>query len=130
MKSIEFKYFVTRLNKRLDEYIVPSGEQYQLCIDMLMQALDTATWNEFIYLFGKIIYGITNDCDRKLCRTYPGIYVNPNLVILKMCIVIHSVRFNNILLFECIVWTRYFIFNKYWMYWWFIVFRMSYTAWT
>jgi len=112
MKSIEFKCFVTRLNKRLDKYIVSSGEQYQLCIDTLMQARGTPTWNEFKYVFGENMYVIKNDCDRKLCLTYPGVYMNPNLVILKMCIVIHLVRFNNILLFELYSLNEVFYFHQ------------------
>lgn len=39
-------------------------------------------WEDLRYLFGEIMYGghITDDWDRRLCRTYLSVYLQPNLV--------------------------------------------------
>lgn len=37
-------------------------------------------WNDLRYLFGEIMYGghITDDWDRRLCRTYLEVYMHPD----------------------------------------------------
>ena len=39
-------------------------------------------WEDLRYLFGEIMYGghITDDWDRRLCRTYLEEYMNPTMV--------------------------------------------------
>ena len=44
--------------------------------------LDQVPWTDLRYLFGDIMYGghITDDWDRRLCRTYLSEYMKPELV--------------------------------------------------
>lgn len=43
-------------------------------------------WEDLRYLFGEIMYGghITDDWDRRLCRTYLEEYMNPNQVCFRI----------------------------------------------
>ena len=47
-------------------------------------------WTDLRYLFGDIMYGghITDDWDRRLCRTYLGEYMKSELVSLSALITI------------------------------------------
>lgn len=47
-----------------------------------MAALAKVPWEDLRYLFGEIMYGghITDDWDRRLCRTYLEEYMQPNQV--------------------------------------------------
>lgn len=44
-------------------------------------------WEDLRYLFGEIMYGghITDDWDRRLCRTYLEEYMQPNQVCMCIC---------------------------------------------
>ncbi|VVC42146.1 Hypothetical protein CINCED_3A009485 [Cinara cedri] len=47
-----------------------------------LEANNKVPWEDLRYLFGEIMYGghITDDWDRKLCRTYLEVYMNPDLM--------------------------------------------------
>lgn len=51
-----------------------------------LEANNKVPWEDLRYLFGEIMYGghITDDWDRRLCRTYLEVYMNPDLVRLKI----------------------------------------------
>lgn len=45
-------------------------------------------WEDLRYLFGEIMYGghITDDWDRRLCRTYLEEYMKPDMVGADFCL--------------------------------------------
>jgi len=47
-----------------------------------LEANNSVPWEDLRYLFGEIMYGghITDDWDRRLCRTYLEVFMNPDLV--------------------------------------------------
>lgn len=47
-----------------------------------LEANSKVPWEDLRYLFGEIMYGghITDDWDRRLCKTYLEEYMNPSLV--------------------------------------------------
>ncbi|CAI6373183.1 unnamed protein product [Macrosiphum euphorbiae] len=47
-----------------------------------LEANNKVPWEDLRYLFGEIMYGghITDDWDRRLCRTYLEVYMNPDLM--------------------------------------------------
>ncbi|XP_025202252.1 dynein beta chain, ciliary-like, partial [Melanaphis sacchari] len=47
-----------------------------------LEANNKVPWEDLRYLFGEIMYGghITDDWDRRLCRTYLEVYMNPDLI--------------------------------------------------
>jgi len=47
-----------------------------------LEANSKVPWEDLRYLFGEIMYGghITDDWDRRLCRTYLEEYMNPTMV--------------------------------------------------
>lgn len=47
-----------------------------------LEANAKVPWEDLRYLFGEIMYGghITDDWDRKLCRTYLEEYMHPDMV--------------------------------------------------
>lgn len=47
-----------------------------------MPGMTKVPWEDLRYLFGEIMYGghITDDWDRRLCRTYLEEYMQPNQV--------------------------------------------------
>ena len=49
-------------------------------------------WTDLRYLFGEIMYGghITDDWDRRLCRTYLEEYMKPELVSLRTISFLHN----------------------------------------
>lgn len=49
---------------------------------MVMVVVMKVPWEDLRYLFGEIMYGghITDDWDRRLCRTYLEEYMQPNQV--------------------------------------------------
>jgi len=49
-----------------------------------LEANSKVPWEDLRYLFGEIMYGghITDDWDRRLCRTYLEEYMNPLMVCL------------------------------------------------
>lgn len=57
-----------------------------ICVNVLFNYLDGSSgeipWEDLRYLFGEIMYGghITDDWDRRLCRTYLEVFMNPYLV--------------------------------------------------
>lgn len=55
-----------------------------ICVDILnnyLEANNSTPWDDLRYLFGEIMYGghITDDWDRRLCRTYLEVYLEPKL---------------------------------------------------
>lgn len=55
-----------------------------ICVDILnnyLEANNSTPWDDLRYLFGEIMYGghITDDWDRRLCRTYLEVFLEPNL---------------------------------------------------
>lgn len=52
-----------------------------------LEANNKIPWEDLRYLLGEIMYGghITDDWDRRLCRTYLEVYMNPDLVLVKIC---------------------------------------------
>lgn len=55
-----------------------------ICVDILnnyLEANNSTPWDDLRYLFGEIMYGghITDDWDRRLCRTYLEVYMEPRL---------------------------------------------------
>lgn len=67
-----------------------------------LEANNKVPWEDLRYLFGEIMYGghITDDWDRRLCRTFLEVYMNPDLVCCLKSIHRHSVRFKH---FEFII---------------------------
>jgi hypothetical protein len=56
-----------------------------ICVNVLYNYLEASTrvpWEDLRYLFGEIMYGghITDDWDRRLCRTYLEEIMQPDLV--------------------------------------------------
>lgn len=53
-----------------------------LCIMHMWVIITKVPWEDLRYLFGEIMYGghITDDWDRRLCRTYLEEYMQPNQV--------------------------------------------------
>lgn len=53
---------------------------------MLIVFLFEVPWEDLCYLVGEIMYGghITDDWDRRLCRTYIQEFLNPKMV--RLCI--------------------------------------------
>lgn len=56
-----------------------------ISVHVLFNYLENSTkvpWEDLRYLFGEIMYGghITDDWDRRLCRTYLQEYLTPELV--------------------------------------------------
>ncbi|XP_063241593.1 dynein beta chain, ciliary-like [Bacillus rossius redtenbacheri] len=56
-----------------------------ICVNVLYNYLESSTrvpWEDLRYLFGEIMYGghITDDWDRRLCRTYLEVYLIPALL--------------------------------------------------
>uniref|UniRef100_A0A2H8TNS3 Dynein beta chain, ciliary n=1 Tax=Melanaphis sacchari TaxID=742174 RepID=A0A2H8TNS3_9HEMI len=56
-----------------------------ISVNVLYNYLEANTkvpWEDLRYLFGEIMYGghITDDWDRRLCRTYLEVYMNPDLM--------------------------------------------------
>nr|CAH8820079.1 unnamed protein product [Trichobilharzia regenti] len=56
-----------------------------ICLDVLynyLEANNKVPWEDLRYLFGEIMYGghITDDWDRRLCRTFLQEYLQPDLV--------------------------------------------------
>lgn len=51
-----------------------------------LESNNKVPWEDLRYLFGEIMYGghITDDWDRRLCRTYLEVYMNPELVLLSI----------------------------------------------
>lgn len=47
-----------------------------------LEANNKVPWEDLRYLFGEIMYGghITDDWDRRLCRTYLEVYMHPDMV--------------------------------------------------
>lgn len=47
-----------------------------------LEANAKVPWEDLRYLFGEIMYGghITDDWDRKLCKTYLEVYLHPDMV--------------------------------------------------
>ena len=47
-----------------------------------LEANSKVPWEDLRYLFGEIMYGghITDDWDRRLCRTYLEVYMHPDQV--------------------------------------------------
>lgn len=47
-----------------------------------LEANPKVPWEDLRYLFGEIMYGghITDDWDRKLCKTYLEVYMHPDMV--------------------------------------------------
>ena len=47
-----------------------------------LEANNKVPWEDLRYLFGEIMYGghITDDWDRRLCRTYLEVYMHPDQV--------------------------------------------------
>ena len=47
-----------------------------------LEANNRVPWEDLRYLFGEIMYGghITDDWDRRLCSSYLGEYMSPELV--------------------------------------------------
>jgi len=60
-----------------------------------LEANNKVPWEDLRYLFGEIMYGghITDDWDRRLCRTYLEVYMNPDLVLLKIYTFINVIWF-------------------------------------
>lgn len=56
-----------------------------------LEANNRVPWEDLRYLFGEIMYGghITDDWDRRLCRTYLEVYINPDLVLFLLLIRIY-----------------------------------------
>jgi len=54
-----------------------------------LEANSKVPWEDLRYLFGEIMYGghITDDWDRRLCRTYLEEYMNPTMVGNTYCFV-------------------------------------------
>lgn len=57
----------------------------RICLDVLYNYLEVSSkvpWDDLRYLFGEIMYGghITDDWDRRLCRTFLEEYLQPELV--------------------------------------------------
>lgn len=57
----------------------------RICLDVLYNYLEASSkvpWEDLRYLFGEIMYGghITDDWDRRLCRTFLEEYLQPELV--------------------------------------------------
>lgn len=56
-----------------------------ICLDVLynyLEANSKVPWEDLRYLFGEIMYGghITDDWDRRLCRTFLQEFLQPDLV--------------------------------------------------
>jgi hypothetical protein len=47
-----------------------------------LEANAKVPWEDLRYLFGEIMYGghITDDWDRRLCKTYLEVYMHPDMV--------------------------------------------------
>ncbi|CAF1051829.1 unnamed protein product, partial [Rotaria magnacalcarata] len=65
------------------KYPFSSGD-LQICIDVLRNYLEANVkipWEDLRYIFGEIMYGghITDDWDRRLCRSYLETYLNPTM---------------------------------------------------
>jgi dynein heavy chain len=57
-----------------------------ISVDVLynyLEANSKVPWEDLRYLFGEIMYGghITDDWDRRLCRSYLETYINPDMVL-------------------------------------------------
>lgn len=54
----------------------------KVIMTMTMTMVMKVPWEDLRYLFGEIMYGghITDDWDRRLCRTYLEEYMQPNQV--------------------------------------------------
>lgn len=54
----------------------------ELAVIVIMILRVKVPWEDLRYLFGEIMYGghITDDWDRRLCRTYLEEYMQPNQV--------------------------------------------------
>lgn len=65
-----------------------------MTIMMMMVLVIKVPWEDLRYLFGEIMYGghITDDWDRRLCRTYLEEYMQPNQVSSMAAAAIFSVR--------------------------------------
>lgn len=60
-----------------------------ISVNVLYNYLEANTkvpWEDLRYLFGEIMYGghITDDWDRRLCRTYLEVYMHPEMVYQKI----------------------------------------------
>ena len=53
-----------------------------MIVGLIYFALCQVPWTDLRYLFGEIMYGghITDDWDRRLCRTYLEEYMKPDMV--------------------------------------------------
>lgn len=59
-----------------------------LAVLFIMIMMMKVPWEDLRYLFGEIMYGghITDDWDRRLCRTYLEEYMQPN----QVCTCVHE----------------------------------------
>ena len=69
-----------------------------------LEANAKVPWEDLRYLFGEIMYGghITDDWDRKLCRTYLEEYMHPDMV----GVTFHWYR-RHLLIYDCGHFHRY-----------------------
>lgn len=59
-----------------------------------LEANAKVPWEDLRYLFGEIMYGghITDDWDRRLCRTYLEVYMHPEMV--STMVFVHTCNLN------------------------------------
>ena len=70
-----------------------------MIVGLIRFALCQVPWTDLRYLFGEIMYGghITDDWDRRLCRTYLEEYMKPDMVRLNpVYMLVHCVNVNGI----------------------------------
>ncbi len=78
--------FVIINNSRINSRRYPfNNGDLTISVDVLynyLEANSKVPWEDLRYLFGEIMYGghITDDWDRRLCRSYLETYINPDMV--------------------------------------------------
>ena len=74
-----------------------------MCTDPAIPVVSQVPWTDLRYLFGEIMYGghITDDWDRRLCRTYLEEYMKPEQVrTLDLSIWVHSMCFSLLIVLQ------------------------------
>jgi hypothetical protein len=84
MLFISFEIPINLLLSIFRRYPFNNGD-LTISVDVLFNYLEANSkvpWEDLRYLFGEIMYGghITDDWDRRLCRSYLETYINPDMV--------------------------------------------------
>jgi hypothetical protein len=84
MLFISFEIPINLLLSIFRRYPFNNGD-LTISVDVLFKYLEANSkvpWEDLRYLFGEIMYGghITDDWDRRLCRSYLETYINPDMV--------------------------------------------------